>query len=1108
MVKGVELRDSVEMLNIILENSRIAYIIFDNTGFVTEAQGSFTEPLTLELSDMVDLPVSELFPDLPDERNTTLSFPFATGGKEFTLRARIVPLKDSATCIVINDVTTLPPSRDEYQVAQNFLEIMKNATPDLLILKDRSGKWIDWNERTEELLNPCDLPDGVTPYLSSVCEESDRDVWKTKKFVRREEKLPDGQTYDVLKIPLRDTDGSYRFMLTMARDITGRSIREEKIRSLNGIIAMLRSIDRLIIDINDVEVLLDKTVGILANSGAFHHASIQFIRDEGSTTFGCSSDSVSSESTIVFELGYNAKSFGSLWAQPLESDSPETVKELTAILKELADDIGFAVHGILLTQEEERSREMLHSFLENIPGIAFIRDSHSRYITMNKFMLDQYAEQDWLGREPAEIYPAIQADNLTERDKEILDKGHVVLERMFEDSQGRSHAFESHYFKIPILGDEPLIGGVGLEVTDRLDAERSLLESEERYRTIYESTGTAMGILDPTGIVVSANSNVEELTGYSIEEIVDRMGWVNFVYPEDLESVTEQRRQRLEGDPSRHQEYEFRLVRKDGTLRNIRMRTGTIPNSDGMGVISLSDVTSLIDYQKQLNDSLSKTKAILVAVPDLMFVLSRDGKYIDSHGNSSELYYSSDEIPGKSIFDLGLTATKADEILGAIHSTIASGRVHSVEYSLSFPDGLHYYEAGMSPYETDAVLVLCRDVTARKTAEEQHQKLQTHVQHVQKLESLGVLAGGIAHDFNNILMAISGNAQLAAELCKTGGEVSSYIEAIETATNRAANLAGQMLTYSGRGKFKLAQVDLNSIVDEVSDMLSVTVSKKATLTISRDETLPLILADSTQVGQVFMNLVTNASEALENAPGTIDISTGVVYCDSNYVNALERLDKLPVGNYVYVEVKDSGSGISDEVRQNIFNPFFTTKFAGRGLGLSAVLGIMSSHKGALEIVSELNKGSTFRALFPEMAADLSSIPEANEILTDSPSSEGTILFADDESMVRDVVETMLDQLGFRVLTAVDGIDCIEKFRDKISEIDLILLDITMPRMDGDEAFTEIKKLSKDVPVIIASGYSEHEIITRFPGEYPDGFLQKPYSVGELYNRIKTLLKQQ
>ena len=1102
------MRDSTGMLNVILENSRIAYLIFDEDGFITEAQGSYSEPLALELQVYEGHPLSVLIPELPDERNATVTCPIKPGELDFSLTAVIVPLADALTCIVVNDITTVAGEKSEYRVVRDFLDVMKNSIPDLLILKDHSGKWIDWNERTEKLLNPRDLPEGVIPYLSTVCKESDRVLWQSKKCVRRDEQLPDGQIYDVLKVPIKHADGSCRFMLTMARDITGISVREQKIRRLNVIIAMLRSIDRLIIDIDDVGILFEKTTGILNNSGAFQHVSIAVGGDGRKTVFGSSADSLDSESTIVFELSYSGTSYGTLLTQPLVSDSQETIQELTSILKELADDIGYAVHGILLAQEEERVRKMLHSFLENIPGIAFIRDSHSRYITMNKFMIDQYAESDWLGRDPADIYPENQGMDLIQRDKEVLEEGLVLLERVYQDSRGADHVFESLYFRIPILGEESLIGGIGLEVTERLNAEKSLAESEERYRTIYESTGTAMGILDPDGAVVSANSNVEELTGYSIEEIVDGMTWVNFVHPEDLGSVAEQRRQRMEGDSSKHQEYEFRLVRKDGTIRNIRMRTGTIPNSDGMGVISLSDITSLIEYQKQLNDSLSKTKTILDAIPDLMFVLSRDGTYIETHASGDDLFFPADELSDKSIFDLGLSTAKADEVLGVIHATLTSGRVHSVEYSLNLPDGVHFYEAGMSPHENDSVLVLCRDITSRKTAEEEHLKLQAQIQHVQKLESLGVLAGGIAHDFNNILMAISGNSQLALETSKIGGDVSSYLHSIETATNRAANLADQMLTYSGRGEFKLAPVNLNSIVDEVSDMLRVTVSKKAILTINRYEPLPLILADSTQVGQVFMNLITNASEALGNLPGTIDISTGVVYCDIDYVNALERLDKLPVGNYVYVEVKDSGSGISDEVRKNMFNPFFTTKFTGRGLGLSAVLGIMSSHKGALDIISAPQEGSTFRALFPSMKADLSDLPETAEMKTESSFTEGTILFADDESMVRDVVETMLDQLGYDVVTAVDGVDCIEKFKDSISSIDLVLLDITMPRMDGDEAFTEIRKLSKSTPVIISSGYSEHEVITRFPDYYPDGFLQKPYSAGELVNKIKTTLKQQ
>ncbi len=1101
--------DKGKLLDIVLDNTCISYMCVDDYGQITDVHQSTASLLGLSVAGVVGMQLSELFPELSLERESPQTFRFnCSKENRVVISATVIPGDNSSRHIILQNVTELVEIREKLGSVNRFLETAKNATPDIILVKDPCGKWLDWNERAAKLLTSLDLSDIEIPYLSPVCSRSDAEAWASSGYVRADEMLPDGQVYDVVKILVRNDDGTPVHMLVMARDITDRSIREQKIRKLNTFVSMLRSVDRLIIETGDVNNLSEQAVRILMDSGVFVSVAIVIKTGGADIRFGSDSSSMSIESTIVSPLEYQDVSYGSLLAIPLETEIPYAVSELTDILTELAGDIGFAIHGILLTSEQKQVKNMLNSFLENIPCVAFIRDSSSRYLLMNKYLLELFDNPDWLGKDPGEIYSVEMYEDLIRRDKEVLEKGYVCCKRDFQCKGGEERTFDGHYFKIQMQDEEPLIGGIGLEVTDRLKAEKALAISEERYRTIYESTATAMAILGPDGGIVSANSNVEELTGFDLEEIIGKMKWADFVYPDDLQSVAEQRKKRLAGDSSAHQEYEFRLIRKDKTVRNIRMRTGTIPNSDGMGVISLSDVTGLINNQKQLNKSLTRKQAILKAIPDLMFVLSRDGKYLDIRAGEIETpYYGDEEIQGKGVFDIGFPEETAGEIMKAIAETLETGKVHSVEYELELHDGHHYYEAGIAPYEADSVLALCRDVTLRKAAEAEQIRLQAQMQHVQKLESLGVLAGGIAHDFNNILMAVSGNAQLAMVVSKTGGDITQYLKTIESATVRAADLATRMLAYSGRGEFRIVPLDLNTVVDEISDMLQVTVSRKAVMQYNLDKCIPHILADATQIRQVFMNLITNASEALEDSPGTIDISTGVMYCDDKYVSTLERMGDLSVGHYVYLEVKDSGVGMSDEIQRSVFNPFFTTKFAGRGLGLSAVLGIMSNHNGALVIDSEPGEGSTFRVLFPVMTGDSSGIPEILETGNDFPVTGGMVMFVDDEPLVRAVVEAMLDQFGLSVITAVDGVDCLDKFEKKISEIDLVILDITMPNMDGDEAFREMKKLRKDIPVIISSGYSEHEVIARFPDEYPDGFLQKPYSADELHNKIKAVLKQ-
>jgi len=1151
----VELEKEATPWAAILDNGLSDFLLVNPAGVITEAGNSSTFLRSALPGELVGIKIAELFPDLDLAQHHHQDITFVTDdGAVFHARAAVMPTADSGVLIMLQDTTELLETRKRLQSFVNLWETARDAIPDIVIVKDPLGRWIESNLAAEKKARFIKATDSGAPVLSPICAASDSLAWVSGSYVRGDEKLPDGNVYDVIKIPLRNPDGTAQKLLVVARDVTERRVYEEKIIWLNNIVKALRSIDKLIRDSCDISELCRRAAEVLTDMGEFSCCSIFLVNAECKNTQSVCSDfpysvelngpywedseyastpvlssgeltlinpawrhgpgSVLPPACLVCPLKFQDELFGYILALPLESLSAGSVSELREIFAEVAGDIGYAIHGILLGMETANSslqvihtKNMLDAFLENLPGPAFIRDFHSRYLRMNRSFFDFFGDVNWLGGDPEAIYDSESVDALIKSDREVLEKGYVCRKKEVTDIAGSKRVLEVHYFRIEQGDREPLIGGIALDTTERLDAEKSLAESEDRYRTIYENTTTAMGIIDLNGVVVSINTHGEILSGYTREEIIGKKTWIDFVHPDDIESVAEQRRKRLAGDSTSYLDYGFRFVRKDGTIRNIQMRTGTIPHSQE-GVLSLTDVTDIFEYQKKLKHSLDKTQAILEAIPDLMFVLARDGSYRDFYAkDESLLAFPADRISESSIFDIGLPGKAAAEILQTIADTIDLGTVHSVSYELDLPDGHHYYEAGMSPYEEDSVLVLCRDVTSRKDAESEQMNLMAQVQHVQKLESLGVLAGGIAHDFNNILMVIAGNAGLARKACKDCEDPDGYLRAIETASERASDLAGQMLAYSGRGEFKIVPLDLNTVADEISSILHATITKKGVMQFDLFDGLPLIMADATQVRQVLMNLITNASEALHDHSGTILVSSGVMHCDHGYIGRLNRMEELPAGQYAYIEVKDTGCGMTDEVRSKIFNPFFSTKFTGRGLGLSAVLGIMNSHRGALEIQSEPGKGSTFRALFPIIADRVSFAPEPPEQPNDWWDTGGTVLFVDDEPLIRSVGEAIIDIIGFNVVTAEDGIDCLEKFKENISILDLVILDITMPKMDGDEAFREIKKLKSDIPVIISSGYSEHEIIARFSGTLPEGFLKKPYNADELRDKIRAVLKR-
>ncbi|MEI6306660.1 MAG: response regulator, partial [Deltaproteobacteria bacterium] len=403
--------------------------------------------------------------------------------------------------------------------------------------------------------------------------------------------------------------------------------------------------------------------------------------------------------------------------------------------------------------------------------------------------------------------------------------------------------------------------------------------------------------------------------------------------------------------------------------------------------------------------------------------------------------------------------------------------------------------------EKPHLLVIGRDITEEKILLDKNRKIEAQMLHVQKLESMGVLAGGIAHDFNNILLAILGNAELALMRLNPESTARNNLLQIEKAAQRAADLAQQMLAYSGRGQFVIESLDINALITEMNHILEVSISKKALMRLNLANKLPLFEGDATQIRQIIMNLVINASEAIGDENGVIAVSTGLTECDQTYLSKTWLYDRLKEGTYVYFEIADTGCGMSHETLSKIFDPFFTTKFTGRGLGMAAVLGIVRGHKGAMEVYSEPDKGTTFKILLPATGKSAEGLSHVN--LSENWRGTGTVLLVDDEETVRDIGTEMLKELGFEVITAVDGRHAVELFNCN-PDIKFVILDLTMPQMDGEQCFRELIQIKPDVKVLMSSGFNEQEVTQKFTGKGLSGFLQKPYKLSALKEVITRL----
>jgi len=408
-------------------------------------------------------------------------------------------------------------------------------------------------------------------------------------------------------------------------------------------------------------------------------------------------------------------------------------------------------------------------------------------------------------------------------------------------------------------------------------------------------------------------------------------------------------------------------------------------------------------------------------------------------------------------------------------------------------------------------------VHAKAKQEEEHRhKLEARFQQMQKLESLGIMAGGIAHDFNNLLLTIIGNLEMSLAEIPGDTPARQSLEESRKASLLAADLCGQMLAYSGKGHFIIHPISLANIVKEMVALLESSITKRADLRLSCPDELPLVMGDSAQLRQILLNLILNAADAVTGGQGLIDIRIGTRECDTSFFEETMLKDPLAPGTYVELEVTDNGCGMDEPTLQRIFDPFFTTKFTGRGLGLAAVLGIVRGHRGAIMIDSEVGRGTSFRILLP--IATEAAMEQANASRriggdaagSPAPKEKITVLLVDDDDGVRTTISRQLMRLGFQVISVADGFEALALVERSLSvrdaeshaPIDLVLLDLTMPRMDGAETFEKLHALAPELPVVLCSGYSDEELRTRFEGKAIAGYLCKPFEIQTLKAAVR------
>ena len=649
--------------------------------------------------------------------------------------------------------------------------------------------------------------------------------------------------------------------------------------------------------------------------------------------------------------------------------------------------------------------------------------------------------------------------------------------------------------------DELVLYGAASDITERRCAEEML----QFTRVTVNAVSDAIFWATPDGSIVDVNDAACSTLGYTREELLQLE--VPDVDPSNTRELMQQQFPELRKHGTLRFESSHR--RKDGRIFPVEIVANYVRYGDeerNCGVVR--DISERKRMEEALIQSEEKFRRIVELSPFAMhfYTLVQDENLIFTGGNPTAdkmLSISHRELIGMMIEEA--FPNLKDTNIPEIYRNVAKGELGQQSFETAYDDGqvsglfdVQVYRSGPG-----AIAVNFMDITDRRRNEEERLHLEKQLLHAQKLESLGILAGGIAHDFNNLLTSIVGNTDLALLRLNPESPVRHNLHQVEQAATRAADLAKQMLAYSGKGKFVIEPINLNRLVEEMTKMLEVSISKKCVLRFNFATSLPTVEADATQLRQIIMNLVINASEAIGDKSGVIAVNTGCMQCDKRYLDSAWLNEQIPEGHYVWLEITDTGCGMDKETVAKIFDPFFTTKFTGRGLGMAAVLGIVRGHKGSIKVYSEPNRGTTFKVLLPagEMPKELFN---RDSDLHAAWKGSGTVLLVDDEESVLGIGTEMLKELGFDVLTALNGKVALEVFRENQNKICSVILDLTMPHLDGEQTFRELRQIQPDVKVVMSSGYNEQEVTQRFVGKGLGGFIQKPYKLSTLRGVMRNL----
>jgi PAS domain S-box-containing protein len=655
---------------------------------------------------------------------------------------------------------------------------------------------------------------------------------------------------------------------------------------------------------------------------------------------------------------------------------------------------------------------------------------------------------------------------------------------------------------------------VAHDVTERRRTDQALREQAELLRESQRVASVGHYSLDIVAEVLTTSEGFDDVFGMGTGYPRTFAGWLDLVHPDDRDRLGVHYQEHVLRDKLPF-ELEYRILRpRDDVERWVRGLGKLELDADGLparmfGIVQ--DVTERRRAEDALRRSGQRFQAMIEQGADGVSILAQDGTILYDGPTTERLTgYRPEDRVGQN----GLSAAFAEDLpvlRAALARLIAEpGRVERLEFRAVRKDGTVWSaEAAavnlLAEPSVAGIVVNYRDVSERKRGEAERLELERRLLRAQKLDSLGILAGGVAHDFNNLLTGIIGSLELATLGLPADSPAREDIENARRASRRAAELSRKMLSYSGKGRFVIQRLELCEVVRGNERLMLAALAPGTRLDLRLCSEPCSVEADKDQVEQALLALVSNAAEAIGERQGVIRLSTGVVDCDQRYLGA-SRIDPKPApGRFAYIEIADTGCGMDEATLDKVFDPFFSTKFAGRGLGLPVVLGIARGHKGAILVDSTPGNGTRVRVLWPSIAAGTSNAQPAVQPAPQLVAARATVLVVDDEDAVREPCLQLVRRLGFDTLAASDGLQGLALVRKHGDEIACVLLDLTMPGMDGVATLLMMRRLRPGLRVILSSGYGEQDVMERFGVERPDAFLQKPYAGEDLRKALASVL---